>query len=87
MKNKLIIDNDNEGKENYKLLLKVSTDEEEYIIYTNDTKNEVGDIICYVSCYNFKSGKQTISPVLDDQILERLDGILMQVQNMVNRNG
>lgn len=43
MVNKLIIDNKN--KDTYKIIMKVSTNDGEYIIYTKNELNNIGDTI------------------------------------------
>lgn len=82
MKNKLVIDN--KKKDTYKPLLKIKTEAEEYIIYTKNEQNKLGDTICYVSSYSFNDGTQRLEMV-DDVTLEMLDNIFMQVENLVNK--
>lgn len=84
MKNKLIIDND-ESKEEYRILIKVDTKDKEYLIYTRDEENSCGDIICYAGIYERIGGIQQLRPIEDTNTLEYLDGILMQVQNKMNK--
>lgn len=83
MINKLVIDN--KKKDTYKPLLKIKTDNEEYIIYTKDEQNKLGDTVCYVSSYNFSDGVQRLEKIESDETIEWLDNIFMQVQNLMNK--
>lgn len=84
MINKIVIDNDDLKKE-YKPIIKVATDNEEYMIYTKNETNKIGDIICYAASYSFCDGKQVLLPIKDQNKLEVLDSIFVQVQNLVNK--
>jgi uncharacterized protein YrzB (UPF0473 family) len=82
--NKIVID-ENEQKKVYKVLLKVEDNDQEYIIYTADEQDDCGEILAYAATYEFKSGHQIIKPIEDECILEFLDGILLQIQNNMNK--
>ncbi len=84
MKNKIVIEND-DNKETYKLLLKVETHDNKYIIYTKDELNDCGDTICYVATYEFTGEKQIIKAVLDEQTIEFLDSLLIHIQTLANK--
>lgn len=84
MENKLIIEQ-NEKKVEFIPLIKVDMEDKEYIIYTKDEQNELGDTVCYVSTYNFKNGSQTLEPIDEENTLEFLDEILMHVQTIMNK--
>lgn len=84
MKNKLIIENDDD-KIVCQPLLKITTEEEEYFIYTKNEKNNCGDTVCYVASYNFLNGKQTLTPIENIETVEFLDSILLQVQSLINK--
>ncbi len=81
MKNKIILDKD-DNKEEYNILFKVETDQEKenYVVYTKGEKNFDGETIAYAGKYLLKNGKQKIEPIEDDYTLEFLDSILLQVQ-------
>ena len=83
MINKLIIDNKN--KDTYKLIMKVSTDDGEYLIYTKNELNNIGDIICYVGKYELADGVQKILPIESCDVLENLDGIFRQIIMLLNK--
>ena len=59
--------------------------DEEFIIYTKDEINKLGDVICYVSSYCYEDGKQVLKPIKDKRKLEILDNIFLQVQNLINK--
>ena len=82
-KNNLIIERDG-GKENYDILLNVSADDTNYIVYTRHEQNDCGDTIAYAANYEFSDGKQKITPIEDEEVLEFLDGILLQIQTNMN---
>ena len=82
-KNKLVIEY-GDNKEEFDILLKIEASDKEYIIYTKHEQNECGDIIAYAGGYEFFDGKQKITPVEDEEILEFLDIILLQIQNKMN---
>lgn len=83
MINKLVIDN--KKKDIYKPLLKIKTENEEYIIYTKNEQNKLGDTVCYVSSYIFSDGTQRLEKIENDETIEWLDNIFMQVENLVNK--
>ena len=78
--NRIIIDKTNQ-KEEYKVLLRVKDDNDEYIIYTKNEKNDCDEILAYAGKYLIKDGCQVILPIEDENILELLDNILLQVQS------
>lgn len=82
-KNSLVVEL-GEGKENYDILLNIEADNTNYIIYTKHEHNDCGDIIAYAANYEFNNGKQKISPIEDENVLEFLDGILLQIQDKMN---
>ena len=84
MKNKLVIDEDIDKKE-YKPIVKITMEDEEFIIYTKNEINKLGDVICYVSTYCYVDGKQVLKPIKDKRKLEILDNIFLQVQNLINK--
>ena len=84
MINKLVVDDNNEKNE-YKPILKVSMEDEDYLIYTKNDVNKLGDVICYVSLYESCNGKQVLKPIKDKRKVEILDGIFMQVQRLINK--
>lgn len=84
MKNKLVIDEDIDKKE-YRPIVKITMEDEEFIIYTKDEINKIGDVICYVSSYCYVDGKQVLKPIKDKRKLEILDNIFLQVQNLINK--
>ncbi len=69
-------------KKKYDILLKVDTkdDNGSYILYTENEKNELGDIIVYAGLLVTKDDDEVeIKPVLDDKKLEMLDDLLEQI--------
>lgn len=86
MKNKLIIDQENNTEE-YNILFKVETDNKDinYVVYTKGEKSKDGDVIAYAGVYSIKNGKQQIEPIEDDNTLEFLDSVLLQIQNKMNK--
>lgn len=84
MKSKILIDNKN--KDEYNVLFKVEAENKKnYVVYTKNEKNKDGEIIAYAASYSMCEGKQILEPVEDDNVLEFLDGILLQVQNKMNK--
>ena len=84
MKNKVVVLNDDK-KGVYRTLVRVEIGSDSYIIYTNDEMNSCGDLICYASKYEDKNGKQMLTPIKEDEILELLDSVLLQVQSKMNK--
>ena len=84
MKNKLVVE-ENIDKKEYKPIIKITMEDEEFIIYTKDEINKLGDVICYVSSYCYEDGKQVLKPIKDKRKLEILDNIFLQVQNLINK--
>ena len=84
MKNKLVIDEDIDKKE-YRPIVKITIEDEEFIIYTKNEINKLGDVICYVSTYCYVDGRQVLKPIKDKRKLEILDNIFLQVQNLINK--
>lgn len=85
MKNKIMVIDDEGKKVVYHPLLKVLSEDGEYIIYTLNEKNKNGDTVCYVSAYNFENGQQVLKAVDEDNMLEFMDSILIHVQNLMNK--
>lgn len=83
MINKLIIDNEN--KDTYNIIMKLSLKDGEYIIYTKDEINDFDDTICYVGKYAFTNGVQKIFPVENTNILENIDEVFRQVVMAINK--
>ncbi len=83
MKNKLVIDK-KDDKEEYKILFKVETEEEKYIVYTKDELNQDGEIVAYAGKYSLNKGKQILEPIDDLYTLELLDSVLLQVESKMN---
>lgn len=85
MENKIIIDN--KAKDKYNILFEVDADnqKEKYVVYTKDKKNKNGETITYAAKYTIKNGQQVLSPIKDEDILEYLDGILLQVQSKMKK--
>ena len=65
--------------------MKVSTENGEYVIYTKDEVNNIGDIICYVGKYEFEVGMQRILPIENMDTLENLDEIFRQIIMLLNK--
>ena len=68
MKNKLVVE-ENIDKKEYKPIIKITMEDEEFIIYTKDEINKLGDVICYVSSYCYEDGKQVLKPIKDKSCL------------------
>ena len=82
-KNNLVIES-GDGKECFDILLNVEANDTNYIIYTRHEKNDCGDTIAYAANYEFNDGKQKITPIEDEDVLEFLDTILLQIQDKMN---
>lgn len=83
MANKLIIDNKN--KDEYKIIMKITLSDGEYVIYTNDEENKLGDKICYVGKYEIDEGMQKILPIENIDVLENIDEIFRQVIMLLDK--
>lgn len=83
MANKLIIDN--KEKDTYKVLMKISLDDGEYVIYTSDEKNKFGDIICYVGKYKIDNGNQKLLPIESIDTLENVDDVFRQIISLLDK--
>ena len=83
MANKLIVDNKN--KDTYNILLKISTDDGDYIIYTKNEVNKIGDVICYAAKYELDNGMQKLMPIENINMLENLDEIFRQIVMLINK--
>lgn len=83
-----IITEDNDKKEEYRILFKVETlkDNASYVIYTNDEKSSDGEIITYAANYTKKNGKQILEPIKDDYVLEILDSVLLQIESKTHKS-
>lgn len=84
MKNKIILIDKNEKKCEYDPIVRISTSDKEYLIYTDNKKNKMGDTIFYVSTYEYLSGKQVLGSVSDMEI-EIIDKLFTQVLNREKR--
>lgn len=80
MKNKIILIDKNDKKCEYDPIVRISTTDKEYLIYTDNLKNKMGDTIFYVSTYEYLSGKQVLGSVSDMEI-EIIDKLFTQVLN------
>lgn len=80
MKNKIILIDKNDKKCEYNPIVRISTTDKEYLIYTDNLKNKMGDTIFYVSTYEYLSGKQVLGSVSDMEI-EIIDKLFTQVLN------
>lgn len=80
MKNKIILIDKNDKKCEYDPIVRISTTDKEYLIYTDNLKNKMGDTIFYVSTYEYLSGKQILGSVSDMEI-EIIDKLFTQVLN------
>ncbi len=85
MKNKLIIDNKN--KDIYKVLMKIELNSEEYIIYTKDELNKIGDKICYVAKYTLDDGIQKLFPLDSIDTLENIDEVFRKILLFLDKKG
>lgn len=85
MVNKLMLDNKN--KDTYKVIMKISLNNGEYIIYTLDEKNKFGDKICYVGKYEIDGGIQKLLPVECTDTLESIDEVFRQIMVLLNKKG
>lgn len=65
-----------------KILFKVEINKEKYVIYTNEEKNEYGDIIAYAASCDDNG----LNPIEDEELLEYLGTILLQIQKNI-KNG
>lgn len=80
MKNKIIIIDKNNKKCEYDPIIKVSTSDKEYLVYTDNKKNKMGDIIYYVSLYEYLDGVQVLDSISEYE-LEVIDKLFTQVLN------
>lgn len=80
MKNKIIIIDKNNKKCEYDPIIKVSTSDKEYLVYTDNKKNKMGDTIFYVSSYEYLDGVQVLDSISDYE-LEVIDKLFTQVLN------
>ncbi len=83
MANRLIIDNKN--KDEYKVIMKITLNDGEYVIYTSDEENKLGDKICYVGKYEVDEGMQKIIPIENIAVLENIDEIFRQVIMLLDK--
>ncbi len=86
MNNKLELEIDGK-KEIYDIILKVDVKDENgtYILYTQNEKNDVGDIIVYAGILEEKKDKVNIKPVEDEEKLELLADILEQIKTRTDK--
>lgn len=83
MANKLIIDN--KEKDTYKVLMKISLNDGEYVIYTSDEENKFGDTICYVGKYEIDDGSQKLLPIKNVDTLENIDEVFRQIISLLDK--
>ncbi len=71
----------NGKKERFNILLRVDMKDNlgTYILYTNNEKNDVGDIIVYAGLLENKGEDVLIKPVNDEEKLELLSDLLSKV--------
>lgn len=80
MKNKIILIDKNDKKCEYDPIIKVSTSDKDYLVYTDNKKNKMGDTIFYVSSYEYLDGIQVLNSISDYE-LEVIDKLFTQVLN------
>lgn len=66
-------------------LLRVTIEDNDYLIYTKGEKNFCDDYVCYVGKYSFLNDLQSLKPVDDERILDILNKVLMQMEDLVNK--
>lgn len=83
--NCLTLKDSNEKKHDYRILLNVEDSENKmnYIVYTDESKNENGDVVCYASTYVLSaSGNITkLKPVNTDEEFNFLNKILNSLES------
>lgn len=86
MDNKLELEIDGK-KEIFDIILKVDVKDENgtYILYTQNEKNDVGDVIVYAGILEEKKDKVNIKPVEDEEKLELLADILEQIKTRTDK--
>lgn len=73
---------ENGKKKIYDILLNVENkDGSKYVLYTAGEKNDIDETIVYAGIITGDEDNITVSPIMDDEVLEYLDGILMQIQS------
>lgn len=78
MKNNFLsLKDENGNKKDYRILLNIESDKN-FVIYTDEEKNENGDIKAYISTYEISSkGNMTkFKPVSDEKELDDISRIL-----------
>ncbi len=78
MKNNFLsLKDENGNKKDYRILLNIESDKN-FVIYTDETKNENGDIKAYISTYELSSkGNMTkFKPVTDESEFDDISRIL-----------
>ncbi len=81
--NKIVLTEDGVEKE-YRVLFDIEGMEgKNYIVYTNDEKNDDGDIISYAAEYvtNEETGNVKIISIKDDKTWEFIRDVLNSIQN------
>ncbi len=86
MNNKLEIEIDGK-KVKYDILLKVELKGEKgsYILYTNQEKNDLGDIIVYAGLLEENGEDVVIKTVKDEEKLALLDDLLAQIEKRTKK--
>lgn len=78
MKNNFLsLKDENGNKKDYRILLNIESDKN-FVIYTDEEKNENGDIKAYISTYEISSKGNMIKfkPVSDEKELDDISRIL-----------
>ena len=78
-----------DGKfENFKEMLTVEFEnsDEKYILYTQNKKNDINEVVVYANVLTKEGKDEFFSPVEDDVILEYLDSLFQKVVKMSNKD-
>jgi len=86
MKDNVITLKDSKGKKHeYRILLDVedTTKNVNYIVYTDENKNDNGDVVCYASTYvlSDKGNMTKLTPVKEDDDYDFLSKILGSLES------
>ena len=55
-----------------------------YIVYTDNTKDESGNVKVYASCYNPDQDEQELQPIETDKEWKLIEVILSEMQQQIN---
>lgn len=58
-----------------------------YIVYTDNTKDDAGNTRVYASCYNPDMDEQELQPIETDKEWKMIEIILSEAQNQVRGSG